>query len=285
MSDKIALLVDSGVNLPPEIASLPGVYVVPLTIVYKETSFRDSLDISPKEIYDQLDSEQPTTSLPKGQDIHKYFEDILADGYQKVIVMTISGNLSGTLNAIKLISEEFPTLTTAFVDTKSAASGSGLQAAYAKELIDKWQDFDTVLPLIEASVKNAVIYLSLPTLEYLKRGGRIGLVSSLVGSTLNIQPVISCNADGVIHTVEKARGRKRSLEKMIGVGQRFLKDGANYDIAIVYGACLDDALAFAENVKAHFPNYRKCHISQVTPVLGIHTGPDAIGFALFQLPE
>lgn len=283
MAEKIALLVDSGVNLPIEIASLPGVYEVPLTIVYNNGTYRDSLEISPKEIYERLDTEQPTTSLPSGQDIHNYLEKIIKDGFNKLIVMTISGNLSGTLNAIKLVAADFPQLTTAFIDTKSAASGSGLQAAFAKELIDKFQDFNTVVPLIQNNVTNSEIYLSLPTLEYLKRGGRIGLVSSLVGSTLNIHPVISCNNEGVIHTVEKARGRKKSLQKMIACGQKFIEDTHTYDIAIVYADCLDDALEFAEIIKETFPNYRKCHITQATPVLGVHTGPDAIGFALLRI--
>lgn len=282
MTQSIALLVDSGMNTPDEILSLPGVYEVPLNIIYKEAIYTDKVDISPKEIYDRLSIEIPSTSLPNGKTIHEIFEKIVANGHQEVLVMTISSGLSGTFNALKLMSEDFPELTSAFIDTKSVAIGGGLQAAYAKELIDSQMPLQDILNILQSKVEQSQVYFTLPTLEYLKKGGRIGLVSSVIGSALNLHPVVSCNQDGIYHTVAKARGRKRSIQKMLHTGELFMGEASSYDLAVAHTYCEADAEELAGILKTIFPNFRKFYFSQASPALGIHTGPDAIGFTILK---
>lgn len=285
MKDNIALLVDSGLNVPNETLALPGVYEVPLTIIYNEQSFTDKIDITTAEIYDRLDSELPKTSLPQGERIYQTLERIVNDGYTHLIVMTISSKLSGTYNAIKLMTEEFPQLTVTMVDTKSAAIGGGLQGIIAKELIDSDKAFNELVSLIEKNVTLSRIYFSLPTLEYLKRGGRISSVTSLIGSSLNLHPVISCNSAGEIWTPTKARGRKKSIQKMINEGIDFLEEGDGYDLVAIHTNCESEALPFVEALKNAFPNYRHFYFSQASPVIGIHTGPDALGFSILKIQK
>lgn len=284
MSEPIALLVDSGVNLPADILSLKGVYQVPLTIIYGEQIYEDNVSITSSEIYRRLDAESPTTSLPSGQAIHDVISKIIDDGYKNVLVITISSRLSGTYQSIKLAFDEQPSLTVGFIDTKNAAIGAGMQAAYAKELIDHGHSLADILLTLEKNVSNTVIYISLPTLEYLKRGGRISSLSSFIGSSLNIHPIISCDPDGLIFVPAKSRGRSKSIKKMIQLGEEFIDSADSYDIAIVYTNCPDDAISLSNTIKQVFPNYRKLHFSQASPVLGIHTGPDAVGLAIMKLP-
>ena len=104
---EFAILVDSCCDMPEEYLKKYPVYVVPLRINYKEASYRDRIDISPEEIYDKLDVEIPTTSLPKYDDVQEVFENIIKDGYNKIISISISSTLSGTFNIIRLVSEEF----------------------------------------------------------------------------------------------------------------------------------------------------------------------------------
>lgn len=213
MTQSIALLVDSGMNLPDDILNLNGVYEVPLNIIYKEAVYTDKVDIFPAEIYDRLQEEVPSTSLPNGQAIHHILEKIVSDGYSELLIVTISSGLSGTYNALKLTVADFPQITTRLVDTKSIAIGGGLQGAYAKELIDSGLPLEKVATQLEELVTKSQVYFTLPTLEYLKKGGRIGLVSSVIGSALNLHPVVSCNEDGIYHTVAKLVGVNVAYKK------------------------------------------------------------------------
>ena len=282
MKNSIALLVDSGVDLPKDISNQAGIYEVPLNIIYKDATYIDNVTITSDEIYARLDTEIPSTSLPDGNAIHAIVEQILADGYTQAIVLTISTGLSGTYNALKLNLEHFPQLETAMIDTKNITMGAALQGVYAKELIDSGLDLATIESRLNANIPNAKVYFSLPTLEYLKKGGRIGLVSSVIGHALNLHPVISCNEEGVYHTVTKARGRKRSLEKMIQDAEKFVASSTLYDIGVAHSNCPEDAKALMATIKERLPHSNIFLFDQVTPALGVHVGPDGVGFAIMK---
>ncbi|MGO2265941.1 MAG: DegV family protein [Vagococcus salmoninarum] len=280
MSNKIALLVDSGMDLPTEIIAKEGVYVIPLNIIYKDQVYIDKVTITSKEIYDRLETEVPSTSLPDGQAIHDILEQIIADGYTQLIVGTISSGLSGTNNMLNLMVKDFPQLESFVLDTKSIGIGGGVQGYYAKRLIDEGLPFPEITKKLVAHVSDSRVFFSIPTLEYLKKGGRIGLVSSILGTALNLNPVISCNTDGIYHTVSKARGRKRSIEKMLSAVEEFIGNHPAYDIGVAYGNCIDEARELAEVVKQRFPNCQKLFFDEVSPALGIHTGPGVIGMGV-----
>lgn len=280
MSNKIALLVDSGMDLPTEIIAKEGVYVIPLNIIYKDHVYIDKVTITSKEIYDRLETEVPSTSLPDGQAIHDILEQIIADGYTQLIVGTISSGLSGTNNMLNLMVKDFPQLESFVLDTKSIGIGGGVQGYYAKRLIDEGLPFAEITKKLAAHVSDSRVFFSIPTLEYLKKGGRIGLVSSILGTALNLNPVISCNTDGIYHTVSKARGRKRSIEKMLSAVEVFIGNHPAYDIGVAYGNCIDEARELAEVVKQRFPNCQKLFFDEVSPALGIHTGPGVIGMGV-----
>ncbi|QIL45874.1 DegV family protein [Vagococcus coleopterorum] len=282
MTKQIALLVDSGMTLPEEILALPGVYEIPLNIIYKDAVYTDKVDITAEDIYARLDEEIPSTSLPSGQTIHYIMEKIIADGYQELLIVTISSGLSGTHNAVKLIAEDFPQLTCALIDTKSITLGGGLQGAYAKELIDHGLSLTECEEKLNTLVSESRVYFSLPTLEYLKKGGRIGLVSSVIGSALNLHPVVSCNEDGVYHTAAKARGRKRSVAKMVETASDFIGDSTSYDMGVAHAFCETDARNLAAFLKDTFPHIRNFYFEQASPALGIHTGPDAFGMTVLK---
>ena len=119
-SENIAILVDSGCDVPETIAQAENLYVIPLKIIYKDAEYTDKLDITAEEIYDRLPIEIPKTSLPEGAYIQKIFEQIVADGYEKVLAITISSGLSGTFNSVRLVAQDFPMLETFMFDTKTS---------------------------------------------------------------------------------------------------------------------------------------------------------------------
>ncbi len=276
----IALLVDSCMDVPKIFLKKAGIYEIPLKVIYKDKIYTDKVDITAEEVYERLAEEIPKTSLPEGEDILRILQQILEDGYQKVIICTISSGLSGTNNMLNMMARDFKDLESYVLDTKNIGIGSGLQGVHAYHLIKKGLPFDEIIQILEKNVLDTKVFFSIPTLEYLKKGGRIGLVSSILGTALNLNPVISCNSDGVYHTVGKTRGRKKSIEKMLRLVEEFIENYHSYDIGISYGNCLEDAKQLAEEVKQRFPDIREFFMDEASPVLGVHTGPGLLGMAI-----
>ncbi|MGX7029866.1 DegV family protein [Vagococcus zengguangii] len=282
MLEKIAVLVDSGMDVPKSILEKDGIYVVPLNIIYPEGTYIDKETITSKEIYERLSKEIPSTSLPNGESIDKIFNQIIADGYTHLIIATISSGLSGTHNILKLMSKDYSDLVCGFVDTLSIGIGGGLQAVHVKEMIDNGNSFEQVIAKSQENVQNSRVFFSIPTLEYLKKGGRIGLVTSILGTALNLNPVISCNEEGIYYTVTKARGRKKSLEKLLQEVEKFVGNHKSYDLAVAYGNCIEEAELLKEAVEKRFPNIHHIYLDEVSPALGVHTGPGVLGMGVIK---
>lgn len=283
MTKQIALLVDSAMDMPQEIIDLGGIYTIPLCINYSDATYLDKVDITPEEIYQRLDKEIPTTSLPPLDLIDQTIRQIKQDGYQEILAINISSGLSGTFNAIRLALLDHPDIISKTIDTKSIGIGAGIQAVYAKELIDKHYSLDSIYEICEALTHKEHIFFSIPTLEYLKKGGRIGLVTSIVGTALNLNPVISCNDDGVYHTVAKTRGRKKSLKKMIDLVKKQVEHSTDYRFAVAYGTDQEDAQYVFDTLKNELPNYSDVYFDTISPVLGAHTGPEVVGVTILDL--
>lgn len=277
--NKIAVLVDSGCDLPLEVAQKSGVYVLPLKIIYSDRECRDNIDITPKEVYENLDKEIPKTSLPSGEEIEEIFDEIKADGYDKVIAVTISSELSGTHNMIKIIANDTENLDILMIDSKNIAIGAGFSAILAKDLIDSGENFENVHKIVCDNILNSKVFFSVSTLEYLRKGGRIGLVASILGSKLNLKPIITCNDDGVYYSIAKVRGRQKCLEKMIELAIQFAGDN-KCNICICNGGADDEIKQFTADVKSKFENKVKIYENDISPTLGVHTGPSLLGIGV-----
>ncbi len=236
--EKIALLVDSGTDVPAEIMSQYGMYMLPLQIIYKDRTYTDKVDITAEEIYQRLPQEIPSTSLPDGETINKIFDRIKADGYEQVLAVTISSGLSGTYNVVRLMGEQRNDLDIFVLDTKNIGIGAGLQAIRAAELLNEgitWQELKE--QLLQEVVRNKVFF-NVATLEYLQKGGRIGLVASILGNALKLNPIISCNDEGIYYTVAKSRGRKKSLDKTVELVKQYIGNHKQFRLAVAQGGCV-----------------------------------------------
>ena len=277
MNHKIALLTDSGTDVPKEYIEKYGIFVVPLMINYSYGEFRDGIDITPQAVYDRFHEEIPKTSLPSGESITQTLQAICDQGYTQVVAMTISSGLSGTNNIITQIAAEFPQLDCRIIDTKNIGIGSGMIVIRACELIAEGLSLDEVETRLSHVLEQTQLHFCISTLEYLKKGGRIGLVSATMGSLLGILPIISCNKEGIYYTVKKSRGKKAAHEDAIKLAAKFLENCKHYNLAIVHGGAPEDADIIAEKIKKVLPNYDKFITGQISPALVVHTGPGLIG--------
>lgn len=285
MIHRIAILTDSGSDVPQNLLERFHIYQLPLAINYKDKTYRDRIDITPEEVYENLENEIPHTSLPSMGEIREMIEQIVADGYNQIIIPVISSGLSGTCNAIRLVCKDFYHIKTAVIDTKNIALGSGFCSIFAAQLVEKQLGFEEIVKSIEDRIKNSHIYYSLQTLHYLIKGGRIGHVEGILGSILQIKPIISCDDSGVYYTVEKVRGRKHSINKLIEIVQEKVKDKKNYYLAICHGYAQEEADKIKEMMQPLIEKATLFIEGQISPALGVHTGPGLVGIGCFDLDE
>ncbi len=278
--NQIAILVDSGCNIPQEVAAQGGIYTVPLKMNYAEGEYRDGVDITPEEVYTRLEKEIPTTSLPSGEEIEAEFAKIKADGYTQVICVHISSNLSGTMNMVRLVAEEQEGLEVRLVDTKNIAMGSGFLGMYARELVEQGLELDDIVAKVEEKVAGSHVFFCVDTLKYLQKGGRIGLVGSILGSTLNLKPIISCNEEGVYYTVAKVRGKRHAIERILDLVAEEAEKSAAYDICVCHGGAYGEFDGFVEMAKEKFAPAHS-YQTEISPTLGVHTGPGLLGIGIF----
>jgi len=274
---KIAILVDSGSDVPKEYRDRYKIYVAPLAIIYKDAEYRDGLEIQPEDVFARFAEEIPSTSLPKPADVDALFKQIKADGYEQVVVVTISSGLSGTYEMLSGFGPSPEGLEVRYIDTKNIGIGSGFSAIRAGELIEQGLTFDEVCRQVEDAARHTKLHFCVSTLEYLAKGGRIGLVAARVGTMLDLKPVIACNEDGVYDTVAKARGRKKSLRLALEKTVEFAAGAKAYNITVMHGAAKEEADELLAALKAQLPNYGYAIEGQITPVLVVHTGPGLIG--------
>lgn len=283
MNHKIALLTDSCSDVPKSYIEKYGMFVVPMMIHYSYGHFRDGVDITSQEVYDRFDQEVPKTAFPSGETVAQTLQSICDQGYDQVVIVTISSGLSGTHNMFTVMVKDFPQLDCRIIDSKNIGIASGLTAMRAGQLIEEGLSIDEIERTLLQAVRDTRIFFCVSTLEYLKKGGRIGLVSATMGSLLGILPVISCNEEGIYYTVKKARGRKAVLDSAISLTYDFLSQSQKYIIAVVHGGAEEEAKQVGERVKALLPNYTDYVLGQISPALVVHTGPGLIGLCIQRL--
>lgn len=282
MPEKIALLVDSASDVPSEtLEKYDNIGVAPMLISMAGKEYRDNVDITPAEFYAELGNaaKLPTTAAPTRGSIQQQLDALKERGFDHFIGITISAKLSVSFSLFNQVAKDQDGVEMAVINTKNIGIGSGLFAVYAEQLIDAGKPFAEIVKLLNDVVSESRIFFYIPSLKYLRAGGRIGRVAGLVGSLLKIKPVISCDQDGVYFPITKARTEPKAISRMVNLAAEVVKNAANVRIAVVNGA--DEPLMEKVGDQLHnlFPN-DKIYKGSVSPVLGVHTGPGLVGIAV-----
>ncbi|MCF0146988.1 MAG: DegV family protein [Clostridium sp.] len=275
---KIALIVDSACDLSLETIKEKNINLLPLRVSYSHGEYKDKVEISADEIYKNLETEIPKTSLPSAEDLEEILISLENDGYTHVIAITISSGLSGTFNSIRLALEDHPKLTSYVFDTKILAMPEGIVAMEVANLINSGKTFEEIVAAIPTIRNNITGYFTVSTLEYLKKGGRIGRVAGTIGDMLNLKPIVTVDENGIYYTVCKARGRKQSMTKLTGLLKDSLAQGP-CNVWVLHAGVLEEAKMFLNTLK-DLDNIVSIDISQISPALGVHGGPGLLGLAI-----
>lgn len=276
--EKIGILTDSASDISFLDYDRDIIKVLPMRITFSDGDFKDGVTITADETYERLDKEIPKTSLPETKDIIEAFEYFKNNGFDTVIGVFISSNLSGTGNQVSNVSSEFPEIKFIKFDSRDLTLSEGLMAKHAGELVKEGKSSDEILRDLESYREKLSTQFVLDTLEYLIKGGRIGKVSGTIGQILNIKPIIHVGDDGIYHPIDKARGKNQAKMKLIQMIKNKVEH-EKYNIMIMHGGAKEEGLDFYNQVKnLNLPNIERLTFGQITPSLGVHTGKGLIGF-------
>lgn len=274
--EKIGIITDSAADLLKGEYDENLVKIAPLKIAFKDGDYKDGVTISPEETYRRMDTEIPKTSLPDGKDMSSAIDYFVDNGFTHIIGVFISSGLSGTYNAFRNIAEARNEIVIESIDTKNLSMAEGSAVIKAEEMIKDGKSFQDIISMVKSRKNKVNTYFVLDTLEYLIKGGRIGKVSGTIGQLLNIKPIIHVNEDGIYHTVEKARGKKQSINKLLEYVEKNHLSKFAANIYIVHGGVLEEGKEVEELVKK-LPNVKSINLRQLTPSLSVHTGKGLIG--------
>lgn len=281
--EKVAILIDSGCDISDVLIKKYNMKLLRLHVIYPSEDYSDDLDITPQTVYSRFPGEIPHTSTPAPQEVMDMVGSIREEGYTHVLAFAISSGLSGTYNTICSILNEEKSLTSFVLDTRNVSFGSGVLAVWAAKKLEEGMSYDEVIRLLPNKRKDSKIFYYMDTLSYLQKGGRIGLVTSIVGNILNLKPIISCNEEGVYYTVAKIRGSRQGLSKLLAEAKEFAGEEAVW-FSLLHGDAADAADEMLPRLSAGIPGGKLLLMKQIAASLAVHTGPGLLGIGILKNP-
>lgn len=277
---RIAILTDTGTNVPADFAAAHDVRNVSLVVNYSDGSFRSGVDITTDEVINRFETEIPTTSLPSPSDIQAALEAARTDGYERAVFVTISSGLSATNQTVELVASQMEGFPVTVVDTKSIGVAAGLVVMAATEMVEAGVPFDELGPRLADLSEHTRVYFTVRELKYLRHGGRINEATYRLGSALNIKPVFFCDEQGKYATVKKARGWEKALSAELSFVQEQAKRYEKVICAVCCTKAEDRLEELSERIRETIPNVADVVTSGISPDLIVHTGASLVGMAV-----
>lgn len=277
----IKILTDSTCDLPKDMIKSYGLTIVPLKVIFGKEEFIDGVDLTPTEFYEKLiDSDElPTTSQLTPDQFIPFFEKAKKDG-DDLICILVSSSMSGTFQSGSVAKGIVGYDGVHVIDSRTVTVQLGLMVIEAAKMVKSSAKTKEIVTRVNELVESSVMYAGIATLKYLKKGGRIRATSAMIGSALNIKPIVTIN-DGMVENIGKARGVKKSFDEI-----KKLIDGSNTtltgkDIYIAHAYDKENLVRFKEFL---LDNYKPKNVyeSEVGSVVGTHAGPGCVVVAFEQ---
>jgi DegV family protein with EDD domain len=273
----IALITDSTCDIPRNLVEQYDITVVPLHVIWGHETFQDRVDLEPKAFYRRLteDSQYPTTAHPTPEGFLATYREAIRQGADEIVVITLSSELSGAFQSATRAGMMMDHPVHVF-DSKGTTMSLGWQVLAAARARESGADAGAMLRAADEVRERVALYVSLDTLEYLHKGGRIGGATKFIGSLLNLKPLVYVDHQtGRVEAAGRVRTRKRGLRTLCERFFEQLDAGSAMHIAVMHGDAPRDAEGIAQQIERdHAP--AELLIDITGPVLGVHTGPRAI---------
>jgi len=274
----IAVVTDSTCTIPAELIAKYKIGVAPQVVIWEGKTLYDGVDLTPKQFYERLATAtvMPTTSQATVAAFQELFAPLAADNRQ-IIAVLISSKLSGTIQSAEQAKMDFPGARIEIVDSGHAGMSLGYQVLQVARKAEAGASFEEVVEYARRAQDHTGIMLVVDTLEFLHRGGRIGGASRLLGTALNIKPLLEVRG-GRIEPLERVRTKAKAYARMLDLIGEKVQGHANIRLAAMHAAAEDDARQVLADSASRFHPVETL-TSWATPAIGAHTGPGTVALA------
>jgi len=279
-SHKIAVVTDSGAYIPEPALGNLNIPVIPLWLIWGDERFRDGVDIDPPTFYRRLRESRlfPTTSQPSIGEFRDFLRQVSV-GVDAIVGVFVTSRLSGTVASAQAAQAQLPELTIRVVDSLSVSMGQGFVALAAARAAAAGRSADEVVAAAEDMRDRVHLLFAVDTLEYLHRGGRVGGAKWLVGTALNIKPLLHFE-DGTIMPLAQVRTKRKAIARMLEVAEERLGGKRMAEAAVIDVDNPEEGDAIAEQARERF-GLSTIYRTTVSPAIGTHAGPGTTGIAFY----
>ncbi|WEK52841.1 MAG: DegV family protein [Candidatus Cohnella colombiensis] len=279
----VALVTDSTADIPKDVRERLNIAMVPLKVIVGEQSYLDNIELQPVEFYEMITKtgQLAKSSQPSPADFFEVFSSLIDQGYA-VVCVNLSSAMSGTYQSACIAKSMFEDdVDITVIDSRSASFGYGQFVVKAAEMALAGATSEQIVAEISRLRDQLKLYFLVETLEYLQKGGRIGKASAVLGTLLNIKPILSIDDEGSIFPIDKVRGHKKAMNRIVEMLQADFSDRP-VNLAIAKTPGFENGVAeMAELAKSNL-NVQIYSEVEIGPVIGAHAGPGTIG--LFVTP-
>jgi DegV family protein with EDD domain len=277
---KVSIVTDSTSSMTQAMGQEYGVHVIPVHVAFGTQTYLDGVEINSELFYRLLrgSKQLPTTSQPTVADFVEVYS-ALSKQAEAIVSIHVSHKMSATFDSALIASKQLPDVPIHVLDSHSVSMGLGLIAIAAARAAAAGQDAAQVVRLVEELSPKTNVIFTVETLEYMRKGGRIGGATALLGSALSIKPILYVR-DGLVEPLEKPRTRRRAVRRMLDLMAERVGSSEALHAVVLHCAAPDDAQVLAEQVAARF-HCVELITGEAGPIIGTHAGPGTLGVAFY----
>lgn len=274
---------DGNADMSKDYAAANNIAIIPHFYQIEDVFYGDGKDLSPHEFYEALRAKKDAKTQSGNPDFIKQLFVGLAEEGKDILHIGFSSELSGAVGHVQMIAnevmEKYPDCKIIVIDTLNVSVSESILCMYAKDLKEQGKTIDEAAQWIREHIQNMCTIFTVDDLFHLYRGGRLSRTTAVIGSVVNIKPILKVDKEGKLSVEGKAKGRKKSITYMIDYMKERLSDYAEKPkyVGIVHGDCEDEAKLIEEKLKAEFGADLNTFITFVGPSVGVHSGPGALG--------
>jgi DegV family protein with EDD domain len=282
----VAVVTDSVAQVPEDIARQLNITIIPFSVNFGEKTYLDGVDLDPQELYRRMRTEKvtPTTAAPSAGQYLEIFRSVLEKGWQEVLCISLAAKLSSgyntALSTARQLCQEYPGRLIEVVDSRKATISQGFVAIAAARAAMQGKSFAEVKQTASEASRRSGFAASLDTLEYLARGGRIGKAAYMVGSLMDIKPILALDQEGLVSPIKIVRSKNHALNDIVNYVENQVRGYRKLNLAIMQADAHQQAAQLQE-IALQKLNPTELFVSEFTPVMGVHTGPGLVGLAYY----
>jgi len=278
--ERIGIVTDSSCDLPHHLITQHHIQVIPLKLIFGTQTFLDKVQVSPGEFYEKLAAavEHPKTSQPATEEVRQIYDGLIPQ-YDRILSIHLPRVVSGTFQAIENAARKFEKDKIICIDGKNISCALGLVVMEAAAAINEGLSLDEVIHRTHGAIQNTHIFITLPTLKYLVKGGRLSKPRGFIGKILHLNPIVSLDREGRVVLAAKAFGEKNALGKSLKMAVKKARQYKEIKLMVAHANAYSKAERLAAELAGLFDISGEIPIVEAAPVLGVHAGPGTVGFA------